>query len=160
MVAAAPPEDTSQQGRHEGETVRASLPSRNAARLAYQGFVKRLLVVLALAAVTRLIAGFAVDAEGEQFTRDCQRVTEGMSYAEARRSFGAPDNEPGNNERTFSTAFLFHSGWTGMQCTLELHTGRVAARRIERWHDLDGCSSRENYPRRFWLCRVGRVLLP
>jgi hypothetical protein len=84
-----------------------------------------------------------------------------MSYAEARRAFGAaPDNDPGESANTGSTSFLFHSGSTGMQCTFEVEDGHVTARRIKRWHDLDGCSDRESHPRRFWLCRVGRVLLP
>jgi hypothetical protein len=123
--------------------------------------MKRFLVLLALLGVIRVIAGFYVNAEARQFARRCERVAEGTSAAEARAAFGAArDDEGGQTERARSFAFLFHSGWTGMSCTLEIQSGRVAERRIERWHDLDHCSERQAHPRRFWLCRIGRVLLP
>lgn len=122
-------------------------------------------VALAFAGVW-LMFRLRVAHERGGFEAACAR-TAGAGYVEADALFadrgyatvafrmtsgGAPE----------AGSFTARPGWSARRfvCAFDLVDGRVVAPHVEVRHDLDRCSDRGAYPRRWWSCRIGRALIP
>ena len=122
-------------------------------------------VALAFAGVW-LMLRLRVAHERAGFEAICAR-TAGVGYAEADalladRGYVTVGFRMTSGEAPEAGSFTARPGWSARRfvCAFDLADGRVVGPHVEVRHDLESCSDRGAYPHRWWLCRLGRVLIP
>jgi len=113
-----------------------------------------------------LMLRLRVAHERASFEAACAR-TAGASYEKAGAVFDDRGHVTVGLRMTSGAqpeagSFTARPGWSARRfaCAFDLADGRVVAPQVEVGHDLDSCSDRGAYPRRWWLCRLGRALIP
>ena len=120
---------------------------------------------MGLVALSCVTAGAIRRSRAERFRTACAATT-GASYRDAVRSltgFVAPvtqveesPHDPGGSV-SFRTRFGLGSFCT---CSIRLAADRVVAQTFTTGHDLERCTDRGAYPRRWWLCELGVAVIP
>lgn len=130
--------------------------------------MKRPLVVAAiLAGVALVVCGascgtkYELERRADDFDRQCARLV-GASRATALATFpNLPTAEMTDFSGEDELAISFHYGIAGRTtCDMAVDGGKIVRVRSIRGNDFDHCTDPVSYPRRHWLCSIGRAILP
>ena len=130
-----------------------------------RGWLKGAGVFVLLCAGAWLFLRLRVAHERTGFERVCAH-TAGATFRQAG-GLGSDDRdaislEMRGPERLHRGSFSVRPGWSARRfdCNFAIEGDRVVAPQVQVHHDMDRCADRDSYPRRWWVCRLGRVLIP